>query len=412
MKNLVKMPFFRLALLVLVVVILGLLLKKYVANRERFFNTNISGEFAVPVGLNENGSIMFKLFTDFKDVTVNNKKVKQITGLTVWNKNKDNTLVREIKDITMCDLCYKNNTADNGCKLNVYNKQTDPNTKKISYTRARPQGCPNYCDNNDCPETPEINVVVPNSSGEGSSNEDKYINIKKVMHVNCGKITDEALCAAHINCDFCGKDDSSKKCISTNLRDNKLNTPSEQCSRIKTRISSDYCKKNTGENCYPAIEEEDTVWNSIKNFFNVKPPDTSTSGSGNTSGSASSTGGSGSTSGSASSTGGSGSGTSTGGSANNFPSTFLGSLQNLSTIINQRLVENSPQISGNEVQSSINVVNKLENLLENSDIEQVNAFRNFSYSGGISSPAPFDTSFSPTTGNSSVSEFSRYKNYL
>ena len=104
--------------------------------------------------------------------------------------------------------------------------------------------------------------------------------------------------------------------------------------------------------------------------------------------------------------------TTSSGSANNFPSTFLGSLQNLSTIMNQRLVENSPQISGNEVQSSINVVNKLENLLENSDIEQVNAFRNFSYSGGITSPAPFDTSFSPTTGSSSVSEFSRYKNYL
>jgi len=110
-----------------------------------------------------------------------------------------------------------------------------------------------------------------------------------------------------------------------------------------------------------------------------------------------------------------GSGTSSGsgstsGSANNSP--FYRSLENLKEIMNQKLGEPSPTISNNEVNSSINAVNKLEELLVDSEIQQVNTFRNFSYSGGISSPAPFDTTFSPTTGNSSVSEFSRYKNYL
>lgn len=349
MKNLVKHSFFRIVLLVLVVGILGLLFKKYVANRERFFYANSSGEFVVPVGFRKDGTIKFKLLTDFNE-----------------------------KDNTMCDLCYKinsNNNDQSECKLNVFNKQTDPNTKKISYTRAPPQGCPSFCNNNDCPEKPVIDIKVPNSSNKDSSNKNIYIGKdidgKTVMHVNCGKITNEASCAAHINCDFCGKN-SKKKCISTNLRDNKLKTPNKQCSRIKVGISKEYCKKveegiETNENCYPAIEEEDTVWNSIKNFFNVKSE-------GNKGGSNNSTGGS---------------------------------------IITTAIPNKN--ISNNEVpmntESMQKVLDNLEKQLEASSREKDN-LSNFSYNGNINEVLPFDTAFSPITGTSSVSEFSKYKNYL
>lgn len=84
----------------------------------------------------------------------------------------------------------------------------------------------------------------------------------------------------------------------------------------------------------------------------------------------------------------------------------------ISQIINSITPNNN--VSNNEIpmntESMQKVLNNLEKQLEAS--KQMNDLRNFSYDVDINEVLPFDTAFSPTTGTSSVSEFSRYKNYL
>ena len=84
----------------------------------------------------------------------------------------------------------------------------------------------------------------------------------------------------------------------------------------------------------------------------------------------------------------------------------------ISQIINSITPNNN--VSNNEIpmntESMQKVLNNLEKQLEAS--KQMNDLRNFSYDVKINEVLPFDTAFSPTTGTSSVSEFSRYKNYI
>ena len=84
----------------------------------------------------------------------------------------------------------------------------------------------------------------------------------------------------------------------------------------------------------------------------------------------------------------------------------------ISQIINSITPNNN--VSNNEIsmntESMQKVLNNLEQQLEAS--KQMNDLRNFSYDVEINEVLPFDTAFSPTTGTSSVSEFSRYKNYI
>ena len=94
------------------------------------------------------------------------------------------------------------------------------------------------------------------------------------------------------------------------------------------------------------------------------------------------------------------------------PSTLSNSLNNLNTILTQRLSENTLSISSNEVTSSTSVLDKLGELLAEGDIQEVNSFRNFSYEGNVGHALPVDTSFSQLTGGNTMDEYSKYRNYL
>ena len=93
-------------------------------------------------------------------------------------------------------------------------------------------------------------------------------------------------------------------------------------------------------------------------------------------------------------------------------STLSNSLNNLNTILTQRLSENTLSISSNEVTSSTSVLDKLGELLAEGDIQEVNSFRNFSYEGNVGHALPVDTSFSQLTGGNTMDEYSKYRNYL
>lgn len=97
----------------------------------------------------------------------------------------------------------------------------------------------------------------------------------------------------------------------------------------------------------------------------------------------------------------------------NVPSTLTSSLRNLNNVLTQKLAGDSLSISSNNVSSASSVLTKLDELLQQGDMEQVNNFRNFSYSGGLEDPLPIDSSISSLSGDSELSTFnSQYTRFL
>lgn len=95
------------------------------------------------------------------------------------------------------------------------------------------------------------------------------------------------------------------------------------------------------------------------------------------------------------------------------PSTLTSSLRNLNNVLTQKLAGDSLSISSNNVSSASSVLTKLDELLQQGDMEQVNNFRNFSYSGGLEDPLPIDSSISSLSGDSELSTFnSQYTRFL
>ena len=85
---------------------------------------------------------------------------------------------------------------------------------------------------------------------------------------------------------------------------------------------------------------------------------------------------------------------------------------NFKNVLNQKLGGDPVSISSNNVNSTSDIVNKLEELLQESTIEEVNSFKNFSYNNGITTPLPLDPGFEPLTGGNTLAEYSDYQRFL
>ena len=143
MKNLVKMPFFRLALLVLAVVILGLVMKKYVVNHEKF-NSPFKGSF-LPIF--NDGSFELKDESEWRDISTN-----------TISSNNNKKLV--------CNRCfhYKENEEDK-FKYQVVDK-VGFNDTNITST-IRDIGCPEYCKYNYVKRDKNGNLILDGGWWEG-----------------------------------------------------------------------------------------------------------------------------------------------------------------------------------------------------------------------------------------------------
>ena len=69
-------------------------------------------------------------------------------------------------------------------------------------------------------------------------------------------------------------------------------------------------------------------------------------------------------------------------------------------------------ISSNNVNSTSDIVNRLEQLLRDSTIEEVNSFKNFSYNNAVSTPLPLDPGFVPLIGGNTLAGYSNYQRFL
>jgi hypothetical protein len=87
-------------------------------------------------------------------------------------------------------------------------------------------------------------------------------------------------------------------------------------------------------------------------------------------------------------------------------------LINFKNILNQKLGGDTKSISSNNVNSTSDIVNRLEQLIRESTIEEVSSFKNFSYNNAVSTPLPLDPGFRSLIGDNTLAGYSNYPRFL
>ena len=297
MKNLVKQPFFHIILLVLVAGILGLLFKKYVANRENFTKLD------------------YEQCKKYKDKKWDLGFIQYVTGNYELTGEAINNIERA------CDIITDKEKRNNNEKIKQDKIETCKGCKVIKNDEDEITGC-------------EKTVDFIGNNGKVMKNADGEV-VKQQMP--CTGLT-------------------GFRCSPCDEYYNSLTYSDEKALEMeKDRIE-------VSSNDTPTVPPQQPAnQNNITPNLNSKPTNPKAS---------------------------------------------------ISQIINSITPNNN--VSNNEIsmntESMQKVLNNLEQQLEAS--KQMNDLRNFSYDVEINEVLPFDTAFSPTTGTSSVSEFSRYKNYI